>query len=229
MKTLSSRAALSLTALSAALVLAACGRDERIPVPADSTAANGSANSSAPTTTAANSANSTDSATGSPNAAITSNPPGAIGTASTAPLPAADAQFVSKAAEGGQFEVEVAKLAADKASDSQVKSFAQMLLDDHNSANEKLRQIASSHGVALPASLPDDKKKQIDDLGKLSGADFDKQFVKVVGLKDHQHDIADFEKASKTAQSEDVKSFAQQTLPTLKKHLAAAEKLPAKG
>jgi len=151
------------------------------------------------------------------------------GTASTAPLAPADQQFVTKAAEGGMFEVEIGKLAADKAADASVKSFAQMLVDDHSAANDKLRQIASGHNVALPASISDDQKKELDQLSKLSGAQFDKQFVKMVGIKDHHHDIAEFERASKSAQSPDVKDFAVNALPTLKKHLAAAEKLPSKG
>jgi len=127
------------------------------------------------------------------------------------------------------FEVEVGKLAAEKGNDPSVKSFGQMLVDDHSAANDKLRQIASGHNVALPASLPADKKKEIDQLSKLSGAQFDKQFVKTVGIKDHQHDISDFEKASKTAQAPDLKDFATNTLPTLKKHLDTAQKLPSKG
>jgi len=144
-------------------------------------------------------------------------------------LAAADQRFVTKAAEGGMFEVEIGKLAAEKATDPNVKSFGQMLVDDHSAANDKLRQIASGHNVALPASLPADKKKEIDELNKLSGAQFDKQFVKMVGIKDHQHDISDFEKASKTAQAPDLKDFATNTLPTLKKHLDTAQKLPSKG
>lgn len=146
--------------------------------------------------------------------------------ASSGPLAPADAQFVTKAAEGGQFEVEVAKLAADKASSPEVKSYAQMLVDDHSAANDKLRQIATSHNVALPASLPADKKREIDMLSKLSGPEFDKQFVKIVGVKDHSHDISEFEKASKTAKADDVKNFAESSLPALKKHMTAAEKLP---
>jgi len=51
----------------------------------------------------------------------------------------------------------------------------------------------------------------------------------LAGIKDHRHDIDEFEQASKNAKSDDVKNFAQSTLPTLKKHLDAAEKLPAKG
>jgi putative membrane protein len=108
-----------------------------------------------------------------------------------------------------------------------VKAYAQMLVEDHTAANEKLRQIASSHNVALPASLPEAKKKELDQLSKLSGPEFDRQFVRIVGIKDHHQDIDEFEKAARSAKSDDVKSFAQSALPTLKKHLAAAQKLPA--
>jgi len=217
------RFALSLTALAAALALTACGRDERIPLPARDN--NAATTGSSATGTVSGSTASTEA--NNPGAMVSNAPTGATGSSSAAPLSPSDAQFVTKAAEGGQFEVEVAKLAADKASDAGVKSFAQMLADDHAAANEKLHQIASSHNVALPASLPADKRKELDQLALLSGPAFDKQFVRTVGVKDHKHDIADFEKASKDAKASDVKDFAESTLPTLKKHLAAAEKLPA--
>lgn len=159
---------------------------------------------------------------------------GNVGTSGTgsakAPLPMEDIGFVTQAAEGGQFEVEIAKLAAEKATSAEVKAFAQMLVEDHRAANDRLRQIATSHDLALPASLPDAKKTELEQLAKLSGPEFDRQYVKLVGVQDHHKDIAEFEKASQAARSPDVREFAQSTLPALKKHLAAAQKLPgAKG
>jgi putative membrane protein len=240
----------AIVAAAASLAMGGCSREERIPTPtaqSDTTPSTPSSDSqnagstavgsTAPTTSTVGGGTSTAMSSGTttgdggaPGATSTSGTGSATGLASTAALAKADADFVTKAAEGGQFEVEVAKLAADKASSADVKTFAQMLVDDHSAANDKLRQIATSHNVALPASLPDAKKKELDQLGKLSGPAFDKQFVKMAGIKDHHHDIAEFEKASKNAQSQDVKQFAQSTLPTLKKHLEAAQKLPgAKG
>jgi len=230
----STRFAWALTAVATALAMSACkNRDESATTAQNAPPANtapAGTTGSATGTIASNQAPSSTTAGVSPSS-DNSNAVGSSGTmsAGATPLPAPDAQFVAKAAEGGQFEIEIGKLAASKATDAAVKSFAQMLVDDHSVANDKLRQIATSHNVALPASLPDDKKKEIDQLSKLSGADFDRQFVKIVGIKDHHHDIDEFEKASRSAKSDDVKSFAQSTLPTLKKHLAAAEKLPSKG
>jgi putative membrane protein len=220
-----SRFALSSLALAAALALGACHRnDERVPTAQTDTPP--------PTLPAANT-----SGTGSTTPAAgdtSSTTAGSVSSSGTmampsAPLTNAEQEFVTKAAEGGMFEVEIGKMAAAKAVDPAVKSFGQMLADDHGAANDKLKQIASAHNVPLPAALPSDKKKELDELSKLSGKDFDKQFVKTVGIKDHHHDIAEFEKAARMARSDDVKSFAQSSLPTLQKHLAAAEKLPAKG
>lgn len=252
--TTTTRITLSAIAIAATLALGACHRGGDTTAGTDNgtagstTASTGGTTSSsgtgstAPSTGAATTSgdtSSTTTASTSPNSSSdmgnaaatsgTSSTTSTSGTASTAPLAAADQRFVTKAAEGGMFEVEIGKLAAEKATDPNVKSFGQMLVDDHSAANDKLRQIASGHNVALPASLPADKKKEIDELNKLSGAQFDKQFVKMVGIKDHQHDISDFEKASKTAQAPDLKDFATSTLPTLKKHLDTAQKLPSKG
>jgi len=226
---------LTLTAFAAALALGACDRGDRETARNDSTSA-GTAKTAPSTTTArsdSSSGTTSGTSTDKTSGAGTSAAPGTSSTSgsstATAALPAPDAQFVSQAAEGGQFEVEIAKMAAEKATDPQIKSFAQMLVDDHTAANDKLKQIASSHNVALPAALPDAKKKELDQLGKLSGPEFDRMFVRMVGIKDHEHDIADFEKAAKSAKSDDVRDFAQSALPTLKKHLAAAEKLPGSG
>lgn len=225
MTTRTPRFVLAASALGAVLALSGCGRDERIPLPeagAPPSTTSSESTSSATTPSAA--------LAGTPGSMVEQNPPGAIGTPATAVLAQFDQAFMTEAAEDGQFELEVARLAAEKASDPAVKSFAQMLVDDHGAANDKLREIASSHNVALPASLPEDKKKELERLANLSGAEFDREFVKIAGLKDHRHDIDEFEKASTQAQNGDVKNFAQSTLPTLKKHLEAAQKLPgAKG
>jgi putative membrane protein len=209
------RYSLTLAALMAALALAACDREERTET------ARINADEAARTATP-ESTRSSDQA-GSMSGAGTAT------SAAGGQLASSDTEFVTKAAEGGRYEVEAAKLAAGKASDPDVKAFAQMLVDDRTASNEKLRQVASSHNLPMPVSLPADRKGQLAKLAKLSGTAFDKEFVKEIGVDDHKSDIADFEKAAEGAKADDVREFAQSTLPTLKKHLAAAEKLAEAG
>lgn len=146
-------------------------------------------------------------------------------TPGTRALSSDDAQFVMTASEGGMYEVAVGKLAADKASQSQVRSFGSMLVDHHGMANDKLKQIASAHAMTLPTSIPSDKQSKLDQLSQMSGAAFDRQFIDMVGIEDHRKDIAAFEKASRGATADDIRAFASETLPTLQSHLSEAQKL----
>jgi putative membrane protein len=162
--------------------------------------------------------------------AAASGVPGATAEVATPqPLDAGERRFVTEAAAGGMFEVQVSKLAADKASDPAVKTFAAMLVTDHANANDELKAFASAHGVTLPTSLPKDLQAQVDRLQKASGKDFDKQYAQIVGVRDHREDIARFEKASSAAKNPELKAWVDKTLPTLKEHLAAAQKLSQNG
>ncbi len=131
-----------------------------------------------------------------------------------------------KAAGGGLYEVEVSQLAGQKASDPAVKSYADMLVKQHTQANKELKQLAASKGLALPAKPPREKQAAIDRLSKMEGSAFDRQYVRMVGISDHQADIKLFEKASQNARDAELKAWIDKTLPTLREHLQAARNLP---
>ncbi len=54
----------------------------------------------------------------------------------------ADRMFLEQAAAGGLMEVQLGQLAAQKASDPQVKQFGQRMVDDHTKANDQLKTVA---------------------------------------------------------------------------------------
>ena len=140
-----------------------------------------------------------------------------------------DLKFIEDADNSGMFEVQVAQLAASKATDANVKSFASMLVDHHTAANNDLVKIANARGVELPAAPKRALRRDIEKLGKKSGDAFDREFVRDVGIKAHEQDIKLFQKASKDLKDAELKAFVDKTLPTLREHLAAAEKLPQSG
>lgn len=146
---------------------------------------------------------------------------------STSRLSSSDKKFVKEAAEGGMEEVQLGQLAAQKASDPDVKNFGQKMVDDHSKANDQLKQVASQKGITVPSALPASKQKEVDHLSKLSGAAFDKKYVSMM-VKDHKEDVAEFKKESTKAKDSDVKSFASSTLPTLQDHLKMIEDISAK-
>lgn len=133
-----------------------------------------------------------------------------------------DKEFVSKAGMGGLAEVQMGNLALQKASNANVKAFAQRMVTDHSKANEELQQLASTKGLALPTELAGEHKDAYDHLATMSGADFDKAYMTHM-VEDHEKDVAEFDKASTSANDADVKGWAGKTLPTLKEHLEQAK------
>ncbi len=144
-------------------------------------------------------------------------------------LARADRKFIEEAASSGMMELQAAQLAATKATDPAVKSFASTLADHHNTANKELMQLAASLGVEVPAAPERSARNELEKLGKRTGAEFDREFVREVGIKEHERDIKRFQKASKDVKEPQLKAWIDKTLPELQQHLAAAQKLPQAG
>jgi putative membrane protein len=146
---------------------------------------------------------------------------------SSAKLAPADRQFVKKAAEGGLAEVELGKLASEKADSPDVKQFGQRMVDDHSKANDQLKQVASEKGITIPDKLSAKDAATKARLEKLSGRAFDRAYMRDM-VTDHTKDVSEFRMESKNAKDPDVKNFASQTLPTLKDHLKEAKSIAPK-
>jgi putative membrane protein len=133
-----------------------------------------------------------------------------------------DTQFAKAAAAGGMAEVKLGQLAADKGSSDFVKQFGQKMVDDHSKANDKLKEVAQKDNITLPTDIMPKDQALYDRLSKLSGAAFDSAYIKAM-TADHKKDVADFQKEASGGQNADVKSFASDTLPTIKMHLQMVE------
>ena len=135
-----------------------------------------------------------------------------------------DKKFVREAAQGGMAEVELGKLATEKASSPEVKKFGQRMVNDHSKANEQLKEVASSQGITLPSKLSAKDEMTKEHLSKLSGEQFDKAYMSDM-VKDHTQDVADFQQEANSASDPAVKEFAEKTLPVLKSHLREARQI----
>jgi putative membrane protein len=137
-------------------------------------------------------------------------------------LTAADRKFVTEALQGGMAEVELGKLASERASNDAVKQFGQRMADDHGKAGDELMKIAQDKGMSPPMEMDAKHKKLHDRLAKLSGAAFDRAYMDEM-VKDHRTDVKNFQREASGAKDPDVKAFAAKTLPTLQEHLKQAE------
>ena len=138
-------------------------------------------------------------------------------------ISSSDRKFMMEAAMGSMEEVELGRLATQRGSSDAVKQFGQRMVDDHSKANEELMQIASTKGVTLPSALDEKHKADVDKMSGLSGAEFDRAYLKEAGVKDHNKAVKLFQNEADKGKDADLKAFAAKTLPTIQEHLRMAQ------
>ena len=143
------------------------------------------------------------------------------GKAGASSLSAGDRKFVETAAKDNVAEVELGKVAQQKAQNAQVKEFAGRMVQDHGKASEEVKGLAANKGVQLPDQAAA-VKKESDELNKKAADKFDREYMEKM-VKDHKKDVKEFEKQAKNAKDADVRAWAAKTLPTLQEHLKMAE------
>jgi len=100
---------------------------------------------------------------------------------------------ISQAIEMNAAEVEAGKMASSKAENAQVKQFADMMVKDHTDALTKLRALPG--GTTADATINAKHKQTGGKLSKLSGAEFDREYMKAM-VSDHQEAVKFFERQS---------------------------------
>jgi len=133
-----------------------------------------------------------------------------------------DQTFVVDVAKDSMAEVELGKLAVQKAVKPEVKQFGQRMIDDHTKANDELKTLAQQKGITLPGDVDPKGNALKARLEKLSGEQFDRTFMQAM-LMDHRKAVNAFKRESASGRDPDVKSWAAKTLPTLEEHLKQAQ------
>lgn len=125
--------------------------------------------------------------------------------------------FVLEAAMGNQWEIELSRLAQQKSQDPQVKELAQMVMNDHQQAQQKLLSIAQQWDLDLPTSLPPGKQKKLDVVGSLPADKFESCYILMLKA-DHAKDITSFSDQQVAIEDPTLKAYIGEVLPKLKEH-----------
>ena len=137
-------------------------------------------------------------------------------------LAAGDRKFLLTAAQASMAEVQLSELALKQGSTTEVKAFAQHMVDDHSQMNEKVKKLASDKNVSLPDQVSAEQRKTAEKLSALSGEAFDHEYLDVM-LKDHKKVVGMFHKEAKAAKDTDLKALVKEATPTLEDHLKMAK------
>jgi putative membrane protein len=139
-------------------------------------------------------------------------------------LPKSDLKFVNEAAHGGLAEVKLGNLAVQRGQSQEVRDFGNLMVRDHSRINDDLRAVAQKKGVALPQNVGKQQRQQFDQLKKEPAERFDQAYMRVM-QKDHENDIAAFEKFTKNTKDTELKDFAENSLRTFHRHLDEANRV----
>lgn len=138
--------------------------------------------------------------------------------------------FADTVAASDAFEIASARLAAEKASTPEIKAYAQKMIEAHNTSTEKLKKEAAA---LTPAIKPDpvlslEQQKKLDELGKLSGAEFERVYV-ADQIAAHEKALEVVQAYSADGDEPKLKTFATDAVKMVSDHLAEARKLSASG
>jgi putative membrane protein len=146
--------------------------------------------------------------------------------------PISDGKFVEEATAAGIAEVESSTLAAQKASNPDVKAFAEAMVRDHEKSNADLTRIAGERGFpsrgskgGTPLSAEQSTAQQSQKtLANLSGQEFDREYM-ANQVKEHMEAVKLYEAQAAASKDEQLRTFATAQLPALKQHLERAQKI----
>jgi putative membrane protein len=107
-----------------------------------------------------------------------------------------DKKFLAMAAQGDQNEIALSKVAEDKATNPAVKAFAEKMVKEHTEMTDGMKPFAEEWSITPPMGPDADHQKDIDKLNKLSGEDFDKEYIDIM-VTDHAEALKAFTKEAK--------------------------------
>jgi len=139
-------------------------------------------------------------------------------------LSASEQQFLTKNATDSVYEFISAQLAVQKAQSPQVEQYALRIMDDHAQFNKALMQLARQKRLTLPVDLSTQDRIRLARLMRLSGAEFDREYLQEVA-KANAASVSEDKRAASTTKDQDVQAFIAKFSPVDQEHLQLASAL----
>ena len=137
-----------------------------------------------------------------------------------------DQKFLNYAAEDNQAEIQLCLLAAKRATNSALKAFARLMVDDHVEIESRLAALGNELHADLPDGIGKEGEMTVSKLAPLKGNEFEREFIQAQ-IKDHSDDIQKFSQEETATQTTRVRQFATETIAILQQHLGLAQAVAA--
>jgi putative membrane protein len=147
--------------------------------------------------------------------------------AATIPTPAdetAAPDFVRLAAQSDMLEIQSSQLAVERAQDSEVKSFAQMMVEAHAQTTQDLKTAVEAAGqsITLPTTADEDVTEELNELRQEEATDFDKEYIDLQ-VETHQEALNLMQRYAADGDMPGLQAFAAATAPAIQQHLDQAK------
>lgn len=140
-------------------------------------------------------------------------------------VPMTNQQFVDFAAQTDMVEANLGQLAQDVAAKEDVKDYGRMLATDHTVDYQKLQTTATEAGLNVPKAIDaEHNKSMIGPMHALKGAGFDHKYIQEM-VAGHTKALAIYNEEANKAKDVTIKTYAQDAIPVLEKHLNDAKAL----
>ncbi|WMJ75215.1 DUF4142 domain-containing protein [Cytophagaceae bacterium ABcell3] len=133
-----------------------------------------------------------------------------------------DRDFLQETAKEKMFNIELARLAQERAVTEEVREYANNVQTEHQNIHQELAQFAEQRNVFLPDSLDEDQREDLNELAQEEGFDFDEEFMD--RMVERNRDAVDrFEDRAENTEDEQLRQWAQNTVPALRTQVETAE------
>jgi len=136
----------------------------------------------------------------------------------------ADQTYVQNAAASDMFEIQTSQQALEKSTLPSIKTYAQMMIDEHGKSTAELKTAAQAAGITVPATLPAEQQAKLQALTAKSGTAFDQQYL-ADQRAGHQDTLAKVNGYIAAAPAGPLKDHASKVTGVVQKHLNTLEKI----
>ncbi|MBD2777818.1 DUF4142 domain-containing protein [Iningainema tapete] len=165
------------------------------------------------------------STTTTPSPRSTTAPSGTTGSPSSLSS-VSDKEFITRAAQSDNFEIQTSQQALKRAQDPKVKAFAQQMIKEHTTSSKQLAPIAKKRGVTLPKDVGAENQALLTQLSSLKGKEFDSAYMQAQ-VQAHTNTLALYQDYIQQGQNAELKAFAKKIAPVVQKHLKEAQQMTA--
>jgi putative membrane protein len=143
-----------------------------------------------------------------------------------AAVPATGQEYATMAAASDMYEIEAARLAAEKAQNADVKSLAEMIRADHEKSTADLKTAAgqAQPPITVTAAMNPEQQSMVQALQGASGADFDRTYLDQQ-VQAHQKALAMVQGYAQNGDVEGLKKHASTVAGPIQQHLQRAREL----